>query len=596
MMPGHGGYYQQSPHAPLHPQQYHPQQPQPHSLSHPPPPAAALPHHPHPLSHHPQHPGAAMQTPQRPPPSSRQAGPTPGGGHYMQMGTPSNPGPSSAKRARTASSANAAPASGPPNAIIGAQDAPEDEEDTSRGDLFDHIPARDISTHRYKQHHEWFEEVFTSPYGSSDIKPGSIGLEQLGDWVKPLIDGLIDKEGNPTPGKSYNEALRQIGERARAETAKIQSQIEEMDREHRRHLDEFRAGRLLLDADRELRETMIKEDLAPLGLTLPDADYESFRNPRSAAEIIADIESRFNIKLIEVLERDGAHCWNIQPEVIAYEEAQAREAAAAAAAAKAAAAKAAQEAKAQAAQAAAVAATPASNTPGGGDGGAGTGTGSHESANKDQDSAMAGVVATERSSSVHPPPDATAATIATTAVTTAPSAAPTTTTTAADHDTVMSDAEPLQTTSAPTTTAATVPTTAAASLPPPAVVAPPITAAGSTGTPASSGLSPFGIPSPSTAAGFTPGPQSGAGTPSLPTSLPPLGDPTKPQTPSALATAAVATPGSKAGEPPTVPGEDEVPDGFTGGDDELDLDFGGGGAAEALDLLGADSSFADDFE
>ncbi|EWC46706.1 hypothetical protein DRE_03951 [Drechslerella stenobrocha 248] len=409
MMPGQGAYYQQSP----HPQAHHPQQylqPQPH---HPPP------HHPHhPLPHaHPHH--AAMQTPQRPPPSQRQPGPTPTG-HYMQMGTPagsSGAGPSSAKRARTTPSAASMSGAGPSNALIGAQDAPEDEEDTSRGDLFDHIPARDISTHRYKQHHEWFEEVFTSPYGSSDITPGSIGLEQLGEWIKPLIDGLLDKEGNPAAGKSYNETLRAVAERARAENAKIKAQMDEMERIHTRRLEEFHAGRLLLDADKELRSAILNEQLTPLGFTLPEADFDTISNPRPIADIIADVESKSGIKIVEFNEQNGARCWNIQPEVVAYEEAQAREAAAAAAH---------------------VVATTSGNTPSGA-----SGKGSNE---MEKDNAMAGVAASEStspdnarylvpvviekadtntgssSSSAHLPPNATIA---------APRAA-------TDHDTVMS--------------------------------------------------------------------------------------------------------------------------------------------------------------
>jgi hypothetical protein len=51
----------------------------------------------------------------------------------------------------------------------------DDEEDTSRGDFFDHTTPREISMSRYKQNHEWMEEILSSPYSINQIIPADLG-------------------------------------------------------------------------------------------------------------------------------------------------------------------------------------------------------------------------------------------------------------------------------------------------------------------------------------------------------------------------------------------------------------------------------------
>jgi hypothetical protein len=69
------------------------------------------------------------------------------------------PGPP-AKRARHA------PSQGQPVPMPMPMDAAafDDEEDISRGDMFDHLTPREMSLSRYQQNHEWMEEILSSPY------------------------------------------------------------------------------------------------------------------------------------------------------------------------------------------------------------------------------------------------------------------------------------------------------------------------------------------------------------------------------------------------------------------------------------------------
>lgn len=45
------------------------------------------------------------------------------------------------------------------------------QEDTEFGDYFDNLTPAEISKMRYKQHHEWMEEIYSSVYSLSQIVP-----------------------------------------------------------------------------------------------------------------------------------------------------------------------------------------------------------------------------------------------------------------------------------------------------------------------------------------------------------------------------------------------------------------------------------------
>jgi len=89
----------------------------------------------------------------------------------------------------------------------------DEEEDTSRGDMLDHLTPREISQARYTQHHEWMEEVLGSVYPVSKIRPVELGLGLRGE-LEEMTKGLFEPPTfppassirRPTTSKASGEA------------------------------------------------------------------------------------------------------------------------------------------------------------------------------------------------------------------------------------------------------------------------------------------------------------------------------------------------------------------------------------------------------
>lgn len=64
------------------------------------------------------------------------------------------------------------------------------QEDTEFGDYFDNLTPAEISKMRYKQHHEWMEEIYSSVYSLSQIVPEDLGLGLTGS-LKELTEGIF---------------------------------------------------------------------------------------------------------------------------------------------------------------------------------------------------------------------------------------------------------------------------------------------------------------------------------------------------------------------------------------------------------------------
>lgn len=94
------------------------------------------------------------------------------------------------KRARTQTNVTQAAA------LNAAAMEPDDEEDYTRGDLFDLMTPRDVSMARYKQNHEWMEEILSSPYAIHQIVPTDLGLGLRGE-LGALTEGIFDAPYNP---------------------------------------------------------------------------------------------------------------------------------------------------------------------------------------------------------------------------------------------------------------------------------------------------------------------------------------------------------------------------------------------------------------
>ncbi|KAL8295260.1 hypothetical protein RB597_008584 [Gaeumannomyces tritici] len=137
----------------------------------------------------------------------------------------------------------------------------EDDEDTSRGDMFDHVTPRDVSVARYTQNHEWMEEVFASPYRMSQIELPDLGLGLKGELAS-VTQGVFEAQGEKAekevPKKAYvgrldkdlaDEFRKRVDERIEA----TQAEMKRMEAEHAKTLAEIEKGRLFTRAERELR-------------------------------------------------------------------------------------------------------------------------------------------------------------------------------------------------------------------------------------------------------------------------------------------------------------------------------------------------------
>nr|POF14962.1 swi/snf and rsc complexes subunit ssr4 [Quercus suber] len=143
----------------------------------------------------------------------------------------------------------------------------EDEENTTLGDYFDHLTPRDISMARYLQHHEWIEEVFSSPYASNQIVPADLGLGLMGE-LKGLTDGILappfndhtESSAKPLKAKEAQpftnlkqDQLDEFNKRVSKHLEAGQAEIERMKTEHALKLQEWKKTKVLMQAEKRLR-------------------------------------------------------------------------------------------------------------------------------------------------------------------------------------------------------------------------------------------------------------------------------------------------------------------------------------------------------
>ncbi|KAG5928649.1 hypothetical protein E4U42_000255 [Claviceps africana] len=190
-------------------------------------------------------------------------------GTPQQMAYPPQPtaGPPT-KRARHASqnqqagagAATAAAAAAAPG--VAALDAAlDDDEDVSRGDMFDHLTPRDISLSRYRQNHEWMEEILSSAYRMGQIQPSDLNLGLKGELAS-LTEGIFTAQGvdvfTRTPEKPYVGRLDPgLADEFRKRVAKhiesTKDEIKMMEQKHAELLASFKASSALRAKEKEIR-------------------------------------------------------------------------------------------------------------------------------------------------------------------------------------------------------------------------------------------------------------------------------------------------------------------------------------------------------
>ncbi|KAF2455434.1 hypothetical protein BDY21DRAFT_307638 [Lineolata rhizophorae] len=207
-------------------------------------------------------------------------GPMAAGPGLAQQGV----GPSPAKRPRQGPGPQQMPGAAAASAYNAGPDAwLEDEESTHLGDVFDFLTPREISSMRYQQHHEWMEEIFSSPFAISQIQPVDLGFGLPGDLAE-LTDGLFDAPGPQSwqavrlPETLDRPAVRSAAERSASNdlpdqakasefekrvakyVERSKSEIDGLKKEHSKTLAELKRSKMYMTAERKLQKAMEEGD------------------------------------------------------------------------------------------------------------------------------------------------------------------------------------------------------------------------------------------------------------------------------------------------------------------------------------------------
>lgn len=201
----------------------------------------------------------------------------------------------------------------PPSAVSAAMgDFSLEDEDVSSGDLLDLLAPRDISKMRYMQHHEWMDEIFSSPYAISQITPVSLGLGRKGE-LETLTEGIFDapagEEGGegeaPEVTKLEPAKAEEFTERVAKKVADMTAEIDKLKKQHARRMERFNRSSLFKDSELRLREAAA--DPAATGTEVwrlegriiipdeeseaPQTDYNEDKAKFKVDDVVREVES-----------------------------------------------------------------------------------------------------------------------------------------------------------------------------------------------------------------------------------------------------------------------------------------------------------------
>lgn len=199
------------------------------------------------------------------------------------------------KRARTGQAGNQAPVGLTPD---------DDDEDYSRGDIFDHLTPREISLHRYQQNHEWMEEILSSPYRMGQIGFANLGLGLKGG-LSGLTNGIFEAQGIDALSKPSQSAESHLDKDQAAEFRKrvsehvesTNAEIAKMKADHEKRLAKFKKNSVLTAAEKELRTAVDDVTPGPLSLDRPEENEEdaprwTSKHSKKVEEIVSQVEAQ----------------------------------------------------------------------------------------------------------------------------------------------------------------------------------------------------------------------------------------------------------------------------------------------------------------
>ena len=196
-------------------------------------------------------------------------------------------GASPAKRQRAPQQTNingptSSIANGAVNGIATLDSKVNEEEDTSYGDLMDLLTPQDISGMRYMQHHEWLEEVFSSPYTTGQIVPVALGLGRKGElesltrgffeaptgisprpkeklYIGAPASGMRKREEETIPervGKMEPGKAEEFTKLASQRFQELNAEMEKMRRQHAKRMTKLKEGAIIMSAEKKLRNPL----------------------------------------------------------------------------------------------------------------------------------------------------------------------------------------------------------------------------------------------------------------------------------------------------------------------------------------------------
>lgn len=166
------------------------------------------------------------------------------------------------KRARHASASQSQPAPPPMQAMPPMEAVYDDDEDNSRGDMFDQVTPRELALSRYQQNHEWMEEILSSAYRIDQISPPDLGLGFKGELAS-LTEGIFPAQGgeaaleaisSPYASSLDPKLADEFRKRISAYMDTSKKEIEAIKADHEKSLAQMKASsRVSVHAERELR-------------------------------------------------------------------------------------------------------------------------------------------------------------------------------------------------------------------------------------------------------------------------------------------------------------------------------------------------------
>ena len=208
--------------------------------------------------------------------------------------------------------------SGMPGSADGVHDTSiEDEENTSLGDFFDHLSPREISMARYMQHHQWMEEVFSSPYASSQIVPPDLGLGLMGE-LKGLTEGIVEPPSAEEIGKALErpnqakeaqqftnlkkEQVDEFSKRVEKHLEEGRAEIERMKKQHAEKMAEWKKTKTLMQAEKRLRNATWEghESAVPvyrLEVPATNGHAEENASAETVEDVVKNVESALGVKI-----------------------------------------------------------------------------------------------------------------------------------------------------------------------------------------------------------------------------------------------------------------------------------------------------------